>query len=293
MTAAAVSAKAKSAVSAVKSIEWSQVKRNTILVAWLLMGLTAFSAPIIQWSVHKKDYYSKVGYLVEYEQQQEQQNNNGNDDGDDAYGGVYRDCSWWNLVCKKQQASYASYYMGDNNDQGNQYDEDGNAVYNFQLPSWYIAIGGGENSEEVRRWKEENTGERMEDDEETSPTTGEILVLTYMYLTLVGILGFGFYTFYQKKPLAPLKIGIWFLVQLIIVNVLLIPKLISSEDRMWDESIYGWYGQVGVLMAYFDFWVGIFCISFLVLLHIQDKKGSGSSTEQGTDSDEENGYQLA
>ena len=51
---------------------------------------------------------------------------------------------------------------------------------------------------------------------------------------------------------------------------------------MWDDSIYGWYGQIGVLMAYFDFWVGMFSVVFLIALWVLGKKKQQQGQEKTT-----------
>lgn len=267
---------AKGAVNGVKSIKWSDVKRNTILMAWMLTGIAVFLAPIIQWTIHKNKYYKAAGQYIEYEQQQEEQN--GNDDASD-YAAYYKDCGWWNVVCQRQQMKYADYYMGDNN-QGQ--DENGNYNYQFSIPTWFVILSGG-NSEEMRRWKEENTGVR-DDQDEVAPTGGAIAVVVFMFLAFLFVLGLGFATFYKSKPLLTIKWSLAFMMQMCFINFLLLPSLISNDDRMWDDSIYGWYGQIGVLMAFFDFYVLIFATIFLIVLHIEDKK-NGPADDDSEDAD--------
>jgi uncharacterized membrane protein len=274
---------AKGAVNGVKSIKWSDVKRNTMLMAWMLSGIAVVLAPIIQWTVHKNEYYKAVGYAIEYENEQNQQNDDGNDDGSD-YAAYYKECGWWNVVCQREQINYADYYMGDNN---NGQDEDGNYEYQFTTPTWFVILSGG-NSEEMSRWKEENTGVRDEMDE-TGPTAGAIMAVIYMFLAFLVVLGIGCATFYKSKPLSTIKWSLVFIIQMCLINFLLLPSLISNEDRMWDESIYGWYGQIGVLMAFFDFWVLIFSTIFLVVLYLEDRKnGSEDTTTSTTSGDEYN-----
>lgn len=288
-TIANVKARAVASITAVKNIEWSNVKRNTMLMAWNITGLLAFVVPFVVWTVHKQQYYKAAGYMVEYEQQQQEyedqyngdDNYNGNDDGN-GYSNIYQDCGWYNFVCKRQQMEYANYYMASGDSGEQEYDEYGNAVEEFSTPSWFLFLQGG-NTEEMRKWTEENTGQRMEDDEELGNTAGEVAALVYMNLAFLAVLGYGFYTFYNKYDLSKLKWSLFFLVQLVVVNFLLLPKLISSEDRMWDDSIYGWYGQTGVLMAYFDFWVGIFALVFLIVLAREDKKNAAAGDEQEND----------
>lgn len=261
------------AADEVRSIEWSSVKRNTILVAWMVCGLAAFLAPIIQWTAHKQSFYRAQGYMIEYEnnqrqyeEQQNQMNNNQYQYGNESqYGSQYKECGWWNIACQRQQMRYAQYYMGNNDRNENEAQN-----YNQQIPSWFVFLSGGQ-SEELMRWKEENTGVRNEMDE-TSPTVGETIAAVYMFLVFFFVLVLGARTFYKSRPFTAVKWGLGFIINMIVVNFLLLSSLISNEDRMWDESIYGFYGQVGVLMAYFDFWVMIFAIAFLVVLNREEKK---------------------
>eukprot|EP00980_Cylindrotheca_fusiformis_P012948 scaffold3236_cov66-Cylindrotheca_fusiformis.AAC.14 len=271
---------ARGAVNGVKSIQWSDVKRNTILMAWLISGLVVFLAPLIQWKVRKNQYYKAAGQYIEYEQQQEEQDQNQDDDYTSDYAAYYKECGWWNIACQRKQMKYANYYMGDNNDQDQ--DENGNYNYQFTIPAWFVIISGGD-SEELRRWKEENTGVRQDDLDETAPTGGEITVVVFMFLTFLVVLGLGFVTFYKRAGLAPIKWSLVFMIQMCFMNFLLLPSLISNEDRMWDESIYGWYGQIGVLMAFFDFYVLIFSTVFLIVLYLEDRKQQRNTVQNDPD----------
>jgi len=272
-----IKATASVAVNEVRSIEWSAVKRNTVLVAWIVSGLVAFLAPLIQWSVHKNSFYNTQGYMVEYENQQndyEEQQNQDYEYGDDDMSNLYKECGWWNIACKRQQMKYAEYYMGDN-------DQNDDENYSEQIPSWFVFLSGGQ-SEEMSRWTEENTGVRDEMDE-TAPSTGAIIAVIYMFIVFAAIFCIGCTTFYKSKPFSTLKWGLAFLINICVINILLLPNLISNEERMWDESIYGFYGQIGILMAYFDLWVMIFSTVFLVILVRQDKKNGDKQVEEGED----------
>jgi len=281
-------------IATIKSIDWSDVKQNILLLTWSLSGILAFSIPLIQWSIHKKEYYNAVGYQVEYENQQRyyeeqqeqyykqqqyyyQQQQQKYYNGDDNYGygyeygyqHYYKKCGWWNIVCRRQQQKYAQLYMGDENQ-----NDDGE--YEFQIPGWFLFLSN-QSTEEMRRWEEENTGVRQDDDD-VKKTGGEIVVMTYMFLIFVSVFGFGVYSLHKRTNRSMLKWSLLFLIQLIIVNIFLLPSLIGIDDRMWDESIYGWYGQIGVLMAFFDLWVLIFAVAFLLVFYLQDKKATSSSS---------------
>ena len=56
------------------------------------------------------------------------------------------------------------------------------------------------------------------------------------------------------------------------------------EDRIMEDSIYGWYGQIGVLMAYIDFYGLLFCVGFLVFLGLFMKTRSRGEEDDYGDS---------
>mmetsp|Transcript_27028 Transcript_27028/g.54005 ORF Transcript_27028/g.54005 Transcript_27028/m.54005 type:complete len:97 (+) Transcript_27028:819-1109(+) len=58
---------------------------------------------------------------------------------------------------------------------------------------------------------------------------------------------------------------------------------ISSEDRQMEDSVYGWYGQVGVLMAYINIWFLAFSILFPVAFFIVDYVESRKSDADAGD----------
>lgn len=267
-----IKATASIAADEVRSIEWSSIKRNTILVAWMISGLVAFLAPLIQWAAQKRSFYKTQGYMIEYENQQreyeeqQEQNDEYQYGNESEYSSVYKECGWWNIACQRQQMRYAEYYMG--NDQN----EDDAENYNQQIPSWFLFLSGGQ-SESLMKWKEENTGVRDEMDE-TAPTVGENIAAIYMFAVLLIVIVIGSRTFYKSRPFTTLKWGLGFLINMILVNFLLLPSLISNEDRMWDDSIYGFYGQVGILMAYFDLYVMLFASVFLIVLAREEKKNA-------------------
>ena len=260
-------------VAGIKSIKWSEFKRNTILLAWTISGLIAFILPLALVTSEKKAFYKAIGYANEYEDEQrnyeEQQNQN--DDGY-QYSSYYKSCGWWNIVCKTKQMKYANMYGDDN-----QMDDDNNG-YTFTIPTWFLLMGG--QTEEMRRWEEENTGVRQEDDD-LQTYAGETVFVVFMMLSFLVVWGMGIRAFYKSTDTSIVKFGLIFMLQMCIANLFLVPSLISTEDRMWEDSYYGWYAQTGVLMAYFDFWVAIFSIAFLIVLYIVDKKSS--SEIEGTE----------
>lgn len=113
---------------------------------------------------------------------------------------------------------------------------------------------------------EENTGRRGGD---TEPTAGLKFVYVWMVLLFVGILIFGTVTLYKKTRRAPLIATLLFFANFCLLALIMAGQgLISSEGRMFDESVYGWYGQMGVLIAYQAFWFFLFTVAFASVLGI-------------------------
>mmetsp|Transcript_27028 Transcript_27028/g.54004 ORF Transcript_27028/g.54004 Transcript_27028/m.54004 type:complete len:208 (+) Transcript_27028:94-717(+) len=167
----------------VNSINWKSVWANPLLLAWISAAVLSVAVPSIQWSVQRSSFYQSYGYAVEYENQQREYEEQQNDDGnnDDVYGSVYESCSSWNWWCIKKQAYYADYYGDGNKDDG----DDGGAG-SMTFPSWFIFLGG--QTENMRRWEEENTGgmlsllvSNIEHDTTISQLSNFQLIILYQY----------------------------------------------------------------------------------------------------------------
>ena len=90
-----------------------------------------------------------------------------------------------------------------------------------------------------------------------------------MVLLFVGILIFGTVTLYKKTRRAPLIATLLFFANFCLLTLIMAGQgLISSEGRVFDESVYGWYGQMGVLIAYQAFWFLLFTVAFASVLGI-------------------------
>jgi hypothetical protein len=84
-----------------------------------------------------------------------------------------------------------------------------------------------------------------------------------MVLLFVGILIFGAMTLYKKTRRAPLIVTLLAFANFCLLTLIMAGQgLISTEGRMFDETIYGWYGQMGVLIAYQAFWFLLFTVAF-------------------------------
>ena len=84
-----------------------------------------------------------------------------------------------------------------------------------------------------------------------------------MVLLFLGILVYGTVTLYKKANKAPLIATLLFFSNFCLLTLIMAGQgLISSEGRMFDESIYGWYGQMGVLITYQAFWFLCYTAAF-------------------------------
>jgi len=230
---------------------FTTVKANPILGVWLLAGILSATIPLMQWGVNRGKYYSAYGYYIAYENEQreyEEAQNQNDDQNNDNANYYYRACSWWNARCRMQQYKYAMY------------DEDGGNGDGYQetLPAWYIFLGG--QTEEMQRWEEENTGQRAEDNM-SAATSGQKFVYAWTLIMFLALLSFGVYTF--VKPFAGARRNLLVLLvvfaQFSLINLITSAQgMISQEDRAFENSPYGWYGQIGVLMTYTHFWFLLF-----------------------------------
>jgi len=257
---------------ALRSIDWQRVRANPILLAWISAASLSVAVPSVQWYLQRSSYYKSYGYAVDYENQQrdyeEQQNQNNDENNDDTYGSVYESCSGWNWWCIQKQAYYANYYGDDKQN------EDDGGTDEMTIPNWFIYIGG--ETEDMQKWEEENTGVRQE--ENTSAYSGtQTFVCVWTVLMFLAIVAYGARTLYSQGCRRSLVVLSLLFAQFCFLNILMLPSgAISSEDRQMEDSVYGWYGQVGVLLAYINIWflafTVLFPIAFFVCDYIESKK---------------------
>lgn len=258
-------------------LDWAKIGKNSVLLAWLVAGILVLVAPATQWQVNRMAFYKAYGYEIEYENEQRQyeEAQNGNDDDGNGYSQYYKSCGWWNLVCRNKQMKYANIYGDDNNNDNGQ---------NVQtIPKWFLWMGG--QTEAMQRWEEENTGQRAEDNEGEN-TVGQAMVVVYLYLLLVAVLTYGAIKLYKAKTSGITTVLI-VLSNVLLLNLLLVPSMISADNRMFEDSVYGWYGQLAVLMAYIDFYGLLFCLAFVLVFFIS---GRFASKKSSTTTDEEVPY---
>jgi len=224
------------------------------MAAWIIGGLLSIFIPIIKWKAARQDYYDSYGYAIEYEQQQrayeEQQNGNNNNNNNNNY--YYPSCHWWQYKCRQNQFNYRQ-----NNGDGNNND---NGDYQMQFPGWFVFFGG--QTEEDQRWKEENG-------QDLSESSGAMkFVYAWSMVMFISILFYGGYVLVKKRPVGPLLIMLCMFVQFAIMAMVLICQgVLLTDDRDLEDSVYGWWGQLGVLIVYtctaYLWFCVIFAIAFL------------------------------
>mmetsp|Transcript_21236 Transcript_21236/g.32260 ORF Transcript_21236/g.32260 Transcript_21236/m.32260 type:complete len:316 (-) Transcript_21236:181-1128(-) len=240
------------------------------VVVWVVSGLLTMLIPLISWNVNRSEYYTNYGSYIYaedyYKQQQEAAENYYNDDANNGNGNnggnyytYYKECSWYNWAsCRKQQYMYATMEDRANGDQVQEY------------PGWYFLFGG--NPEELERWEEENTGNKAEENANANANSAG---MTFVYIMTLGLfltfLTYGTMSF-AKRHLVGNGLGylLKFLSLIAIVAVsnaiLAVQTMINQDEKDMEDSYYGWYGQVGVLLAYTYFWIVIFCVGFMIAI---------------------------
>lgn len=226
------------------------------MAAWVIGGILSITIPVLKWNSGKQDYYDSYGYAVEYEQQQRayEEGQNGNDNNNNNYYN-YPDCHWWQYKCRLSQFNYRQNADGNNNNNNN------NGEYSLQYPGWYIFFGG--TTEEDQRWKEEqgNYGD--------AGSSGAIkFVYAWSMVMFAAILFYGGFVLVKKRAVGPLLIMLIMFFQFAIMGmVLLCQGVLLTDERDLEDSVYGWWGQTGVLMMYtntaYCWFTFIFAVVFL------------------------------
>mmetsp|Transcript_23731 Transcript_23731/g.65946 ORF Transcript_23731/g.65946 Transcript_23731/m.65946 type:complete len:283 (-) Transcript_23731:162-1010(-) len=226
-----------------------------LLGLWLVGGVLAVFVPVGKWKNASKRYYRYYGKAVEYEnnqrayeqaQKQYENQQNGN------YQYVPQDCKWWQVQCRKENYYYWMANEGGNNDR-----------YRQSLPDWYLTLGG--------KMGEEMDREREEEGLSSDEASGAIkFVYTISILTFVGVLAYGSYVIYKKTPATSLYISLGFLGLFSFAQMVLITQgVIATDDRELENSVYGWFGQLAVLMVYTNYAFVLFSIIFAAIFGIK------------------------
>lgn len=273
--------------------KWHATSKWSVLLVfiWIVSGLLALSIPAGKYNAKKDQYYSSYGKYIEYENQQrayeEAQNNQNDGNNNNNYGYGYPTCKWFQWKCRKAQ-----YYYRMQNGGGGNNNQNGNMVY---TPDWYRFIGGGTRNEEDRRFYEEN-GISFNYDE---PTGAMKFVYSWSIIMFLGLLVYGSFVILTGRSVLGLVVLCAVFAQFSLLQILLCGQgVISSDDRDLEESIYGWYGQSGVLQVYTDLGYFVFCASFclifavkgLVSIVLARRGGGAGSSAKDAGADEEEAY---
>lgn len=123
---------------------------------------------------------------------------------------------------------------------------------------WYIFLGG--ESEEMRRQREEAGRDGIVSDE---PTGALRFVYAWTIILFIGLMSYGIFVMSQRRSPLGLLVSLLMFAQFSLLNMLMIPQgVISTEGRDMEDSIYGWYGQMGVLLVYTNFWMMMYSVIF-------------------------------
>ena len=234
-----------------------------MLLAWALSCFLAIIIPVSKWVKERNNYYSYQGQYNEYEQQQRQyeEQENGN------YYAVTQ-CSWWNFKCRQNLSNYQVY-----NENGEQ---DERAYEQMQMrasmPGWFFFFGG-ELEEDDRQREEMGFGQH----------DGNMkFVYFWTVFIFVGLAAFGWVTLYKGRDRQGLIIALTIFCQFALLNLITTVGAVETDNRYFEESTYGWYGQFSVLLAYTDFWMMLQTFGFAVVLALTrclDKKRAATPEE--------------
>lgn len=177
-------------------------------------------------------------------------------------------CSWWDFKCKYRMRRYQQQYGYNNgNNGGGGGEQQEQAQMRAMLPGWYFFFGGSMEEDERRR---EEMGMANQSDGSMK------FVYACTVIMFVGLSIFAFRSMYAGKDRLGVIVALLIFGQFSLMNLLTtVQGTIETDNRFFEDSVYGWYGQWSVLVAYTDFWIVLHCFGFatvLGLLRCLDKK---------------------
>lgn len=238
---------------------------GVLLAGWLLSSILAIVIPVSKWGAERNRYFSYAGQYNLYEQQQRQYEEQANGNyGNNNYGG-YSLCSWWNVRCRYRMKRWQQAY-GNGNGGDNGGDNGDNAQMMAMLPDWYFFFGGSMQEDERDR---EEMGLGQND--------GSMkFVYACTVIMFVALSIFGFRSMYAGQDRAGLIVALLIFGQFSLMNLLTtVQGTVETDGQMYENSVYGWYGQWSVLVAFTDFWLMLHCFvfaAFLGMLRCLDKR---------------------
>eukprot|EP00571_Detonula_confervacea_P005732 CAMPEP_0172326716 /NCGR_PEP_ID=MMETSP1058-20130122/57390_1 /TAXON_ID=83371 /ORGANISM="Detonula confervacea, Strain CCMP 353" /LENGTH=294 /DNA_ID=CAMNT_0013043569 /DNA_START=395 /DNA_END=1279 /DNA_ORIENTATION=- len=234
-----------------------------LLLGWSLSSLLAVIIPVCKWAAERNRYHQYYGQYNEYQQQQQQYEEQGN--GNYNNGNYYNLCSWWDIKCRYQMRRYQQNYGNNNNNNNGDQDQE-QAQMRAMMPGWYFFFGGAVEDDDRER-------------EEMGMGSNEGSMKFVYFCTIVMFIGlsiFGFRAMYSGKDRMGVIVALLIFGQFSLMNLLTtVQGTIETNNRYFEDSVYGWFGQWSVLVAFTDFWLMLHCFIFagmLGLLGCLDKK---------------------
>jgi hypothetical protein len=237
--------------------QWKPETSGYLLFAWVLSSLLAVIIPVCKWAAERNSYFSYYGQYKLYEMQQRQYEQQANGNWNGSY---YNSCGWWDFKCKVQAKQYQAMYGGNGgNQQGGQGGEQNNQM-RAVLPGWYYLFGGSIEMDDRQREEMGLTG---------SEEGGMKFVFFCSVIMFLALAVFGFRSMYTGKDRTGLIFALFMFGMFTIMNLLTtVQGSIETDDRFFEDSVYGWFGQWAVLVAYTDFWLIIHSFFFALLLGV-------------------------
>ena len=224
-----------------------------LLGAWLIGGLLTIFIPVTKWRKGRKSYYNYAGRYIEYENNQRayEEAQNGDNNGNGNNNQRYYVCKWYQVNCRKKQYQYQWY-----NEEG-----EGN---NQQLPDWYAVLGGKMGDDE-RREREEMG---IDPDRESAAVK---MVYTVMLISFIAIVAYGCFAIFRRHSMVPLVLATAMFGLSSFLQIILLTQgvIVSGGGRGMEDSVYGWYGQLAILMVYTDWAYILFTLIFLFVVGIK------------------------
>ena len=226
-----------------------------LLFGWMLSSFLALLVPLSKWATERNRYYKYYGKYNEYERQQEQYEQQQNGDYNNGnYGGYGSLCSWYDLRCKYRMRRYQQQYGNGEGGGGQE-----QAQMRAMLPGWYFFFGGGVEEDERQR---EEMGLGQND--------GSMkFVYACTVIMFVAMAVFGFRSMYTGKDCKGVIFALLLFGQFSLMNLLTtVQGTVETDNRFFEDSVWGWWGQWSVLVAYTDFWICLHCYLFAAFLGI-------------------------
>lgn len=259
-----------------------QPNRSTslaLLASWALSCFLAIIIPVSKWASERNKYYSYQGQYNEYEQQQRQYEEQ-QKAAEEGYYYSSTQCQWWNFRCR-QNMNNAQQYGNNGQQQDERYYEQ--MQMRASMPSWFFFFGG--KLEEDDRQREEMG---------MSQSNGNMkFVYVWTLFIFIALSVYGWITLYKGNDRMGLIIALAIFCQFALLNLITTVAGISTDNRDLEDSVYGWFGQVSVLLAYTDFWMMLQTFGFAVALALIRFKDGKSDATTATQEEIQMGYQGA